>query len=68
MKLNHTKFQEGSFNIIQQLLWKFHNIFITNHSWLVIVGYNLNLSLKLLFCPTNNNLSLKICCKNIVDI
>ena len=32
---------------------------------------NLNLILRLLFCPTittSNNLPLKICCKNIVDI
>ena len=34
----------------------------------VIIGYNLNLSLKLIFCPTNSNLSLKICSKNVVDI
>ena len=33
-----------------------HNIFTTNYKWLVIISYNLNLSLKLLFYPTNNNL------------
>jgi len=45
-----------------------HNIFTKNYKWLVIIGYNLNLLLKLLFYPTNNNLPLKICCKNIVNI
>ena len=45
-----------------------HNIFITNYQWSVVIGSNLNLTLRLLFCPNNNNLSLKICCKNIVDI
>ena len=34
----------------------FYNIFTNNHKWLVIIGYNLNLSMKLFFCPTNNNL------------
>ena len=33
-----------------------------------VIGYNLNLPLIWLFCPTNNNLPLKICCENIVDI
>ena len=28
-----------------------YNIFTTNYRWLVIIGYNLNLSLKLLFDP-----------------
>ena len=32
-----------------------HNIFTTNHSLLVVIDSNLNLSLKLLFYPTNNN-------------
>ena len=32
----------------------------------MLVSYNLNLLLKLLFCPTNNNMSLKICCKKII--
>ena len=45
-----------------------HNIFITNYRWLVIIGYNLNLLLKLLFYPTNNNLPLRICYKNVVNI
>ena len=48
-----------------------HNIFITNYGWKVVIGSNLNSKFKLLFYPfviTNNNLSLKICCKNIVDI
>ena len=33
----------------------FYNIFTTNHWWLVIIGSNLNLTLRLLFCPNNNN-------------
>ena len=32
-----------------------YDIFITNHRWLVVIGSNLNLPLKLLFYPTNNN-------------
>ena len=31
-----------------------YNIFTTNYRLLVIIGYNLNISLKLLFCPINN--------------
>ena len=45
-----------------------HNIFITNHWWLVVIDSNLNLTLRLFFCFNNNNLPLKICYKNIVDI
>ena len=30
-------------------LRQFYNIFTTNHEWLVIIGSNLNLALKLLF-------------------
>ena len=45
----------------------FYNIFKTNHKWLVVIGSNLKLTLRLFFCPNNNNLSLKICCKNIVE-
>ena len=29
--------------------------FTTNCRWLVIIGSNLNLTLRLLFCPNNNN-------------
>ena len=29
--------------------------FITNYRWLVVIGSNLNLTLRLLFCPNNNN-------------
>ena len=29
--------------------------FTTNYKWLVIIGSNLNLTLRLLFCPNNNN-------------
>ena len=32
-----------------------YNIFTTNHRWLVVIGSNLKLILKLLFCPNNNN-------------
>ena len=32
----------------------FYNIFTTNHRWLVVIGSNLNLTLRLLFCPNNN--------------
>ena len=30
----------------------FYNIFTTNHRWLVVISWNLNLTLRLLFCPT----------------
>ena len=49
----------------------FHNIFITNLRWLVVIGFNLNLPLKLLFCPPEiaiNYLSLRIYCENVIDI
>ena len=49
----------------------FHNIFITNLRWLVVISFNLNLPLKLLFCPPEiaiNYLSLRIYCENVVDI
>ena len=46
----------------------FYNIFTTNHKWLVIIVINLNLILKLLFYPNNNNLSHKIFCKNVTKI
>ena len=32
-----------------------HNIFTINHTWLVVIGSNLNLTLRLLFYPNNNN-------------
>ena len=32
-----------------------HNIFTTNHRWLVVIGSNLNLTLRLFFCSNNNN-------------
>ena len=32
-----------------------YNIFTTNHKWLVVIGLNLKLTLRLLFCPNNNN-------------
>ena len=46
-------------------------MFTTNYKCKIVISYNLNLSLKLLFLPpvtVNNNLSLRICCENIVDI
>ena len=35
---------------------------------IVIIGSNLKLTLRLLFCPNSNKLLLKICCKNVVNI
>ena len=32
-----------------------HNIFITNHSYLVVIDSNFNLTLRLLLCFNNNN-------------
>ena len=49
-----------------------YNIFTTNHRWLVIIGYNLNLSLKLLFCLHQQQLvttyHFGFVCENIMDI
>ena len=36
-------------------LQHFYNIFTTNHMWLVVIDSNLKLTLRLLFCPNNNN-------------
>ena len=33
----------------------FYIIFTTNYRWLIIIGSNLNLTLRLRFCPNNNN-------------
>ena len=33
----------------------FYNIFTINHKWFVVISSNLNLILRLLFCPNNNN-------------
>ena len=50
----------------------FYNIFTTNHRWLVVIGLNLKLTLRLFFfvlrITISNNLPLKICCENVVDI
>ena len=49
----------------------FHNNFITNFMWQAVIGSNLDSPLKLLFCPqviASNNLSLRICCENIMDV
>ena len=32
-----------------------YNIFTINHMWLVVISSNLKLTLRLLFCPNNNN-------------
>ena len=45
-----------------------YNIFTTNHEWLVVIRFNLNLSLKLIFYSTNNNMSFRICCQNAMNI
>ena len=48
-----------------------YNIFTTNYRWLAVIGSNLKLILNYIFVPTittSNNLSLRICCKNVVDI
>ena len=45
-----------------------YNIFTTNYRWLVVIGSNFKLTLRLLFCPNNNNLPLRICCKNVIYI
>ena len=45
-----------------------HNIFTKNYRPLVVIGSNLNLTLRLLFCPNSNNMPLKICCKNVMDV
>ena len=49
----------------------FHNTFIKNQIWSIVIGYNLNLSMRLLFCSpitTCSNLLLMICCENVMDI
>ena len=63
-------FSEACHKYVTLCVEKFYvyNIFTTNYRWLVVIGYNLNLPLKWLFCPTNNNLPLRICCENVVDI
>ena len=33
----------------------FTTFFTTTYRWLVIIGSNLNLTLRLFFCPNNNN-------------
>ena len=46
----------------------FYYIFTTNHRWLVVIDSNLNLPLRLLFFPNNNNLPPMIYCENVVNI
>ena len=33
----------------------FYIIFTTNYMWLIVIGSNLNLTLRSRFCPNNNN-------------
>lgn len=40
-----------------------HNTFTTNYRRFVIIGFNLNILIKLLFVSTNNNPPLRICCE-----
>lgn len=49
----------------------FKIIFITNYRQQVVIGFNIGLLLKLLFCSlvtTINNLTLRICYEIVVDI
>ena len=46
MLVDKSLFEEGSY---------VHNNFITNHRWIIVIGSNLNLTLKLFFCLNNNN-------------
>ena len=49
----------------------FHNTFITNQIWKIVIDSNLNLPIKLLFyspITTCSNLLLMICCENVMDI
>ena len=69
----HTKYCNNfPFNVWEVLyLQYFHNIFTTNYRWLVVISFNLYLPLNYLFVLsiiTSNNLSLKICCENVVNI
>ena len=34
----------------------------------VVIGFNLNLQLKIIFLSTHNNLLLRICYKNVINI
>ena len=43
--LNQTKMRDATFT----------TFFTINHRWLVVIGLNLKLTLRLLFCPNNNN-------------
>ena len=55
--LNEKKKPRVKWNVKRDVLHPqyFYNIFTTNHKWLVVIGSNLNLTLKLLFYPNNNN-------------
>ena len=45
----------GANTIIIEERCYIYNIFTTNYRWLVVVGSNLKLILRSLFCPNNNN-------------
>ena len=48
---------QGLFIMYRKMLCSqyFHNIFTTNHRWLIVISLNLNLTLKLFFYYNNNN-------------
>ena len=50
---NNVAENEGKKKMLR--LQHFYNIFTTNYRWLVVIGSNLNLTLRLIFCPNNNN-------------
>ena len=48
-----------------------YNIFTVKYKYWIIIGSNLNLQFKLIFCLPiiiNNNILLKICYENIIKI
>ena len=60
--LSPSRFSYQKFKLIQDLIlaktlerYYVYNIFTTNHRWLVVIGSNLKLTLRLLFCLNNNN-------------
>ena len=64
----HPKIRVDTFKIKKIKKKYVYNIFTTNYRWLVVIGSNLNLTLRLLFYLNNNNLLLRIYCKNVVNI
>ena len=60
--LSPSRFSYQKFKLIQDLILAktlercyVYNIFTTNHRWLVVIGSNLKLTLRLFFCLNNNN-------------